>query len=144
MGTYRNLSLGQKIVTPAKTVTPATATIMTGLGGYTHPMFNDEEYAKAMPFGGMVIPGEMTLFLMGGLAEQSGIFDETVIGLVGLDKIRFKTPACAGDTLRLEMQVAAKRETSKGDKGLVTFGWVCRNQRQETVLEAEATFLLTL
>ena len=97
MGTYGDLKVGERIVTPGKTITHAATTIMTGLGGYTHPMFNDEEYCKAnTPFGGMVAPGEMTLFFMGGLAEASGIFDETVIALVGLDNIRFRYPTSPG------------------------------------------------
>ena len=145
MGTYGDLKVGERIVTPGKTITHAATTIMTGLGGYTHPMFNDEEYCKAnTPFEGMVAPGEMTLFFMGGLAEASGIFDETVIALVGLDNIRFRYPTRPGDTVRLEMQVKAKKETSQGDRGLVTFDWVCRNQRDEATVEAEATLLFKI
>ena len=142
MGMYQDVSVGEVIVTPGKTITEAAADIMTGFGGYIVPMFNDNEWAKKnTPFGGVIVPGEMTLFYMGGLAELSGRFDETVIALVGIDKVRFKTPVRPGDTVHLEMLIANKRLTSKGDKGLITFGWTCKNQDNDVVAEAEATLM---
>jgi acyl dehydratase len=145
MGSYNDLEIGEHIVTPGKTITHAAITIMTGLGGYTHPMFNDEEYCRVnTPFKSIVAPGEMILFFMGGLAETSGIFDDTVIALVGLDNIRFISPTHPQDTIRLEMEVKAKRETSGGNKGLVTFSWTCKNQHNQATVEANATLLFKI
>lgn len=43
----------------------------------------------------------------------------------------------AGDTIRVEVEVADKRETKKPDRGIVTYQHRVVNQRGETVLEAK-------
>jgi acyl dehydratase len=115
---------------------------MVGLAGFVLPLFNDEEYARTTIFGGRIAPGRLTLFVMGGLVEQTGLFEDTVIALVGLDNIRFRAPLRAGDTIRVEIEITAKKETSRSDRGLITHRETCRNQRGEIVVEAESTHLL--
>jgi len=41
-----------------------------------------------------------------------------------------------GDTIRVEVEVADKRETKKPDRGIVTYRHRVLNQRDEVVLEA--------
>ena len=46
-------------------------------------------------------------------------------------------PRCSeGDTIRVEIEVADKRETKKTDRGIVTYDHRVLNQRDEVVLEA--------
>jgi len=45
-------------------------------------------------------------------------------------------PVLAGDTIRVKVSVTAKRETSKPDRGIVTYTHRVTNQRGELVLEA--------
>ncbi|HEX78317.1 MAG TPA: dehydratase [Dehalococcoidia bacterium] len=139
---YEDFKVGDKFTTPGKTVTEAMITLMVGLGGFVAPLFNDEEYARTTPFQGRIAPGRLTLFLMGGLEEQTGIYEEGLIALVGIDKVRFKAPLRAGDTIRVEMEVVALRETKRPDAGLVTHISRCLNQRGEVIVEAEASHLM--
>jgi acyl dehydratase len=85
------------------------------------------------------LPGELVLLLLGGLAEQTGVFDETTLALTGLDAVRFRTPCLPGDRIRLEMEVVAKELSGSGRRGFLTLAWTCSNQRGETVLDARAT-----
>ena len=139
---YDDFRIGDKFTTPRKTVTEAMINIMVGLGGFVAPLFNDAEYARTTSFGSCIAPGRMTLFLMGGLEEQIGIYEESLVALVGLDGVKFKGPLRAGDTIRVELEIVAVRETSRPESGLVTHKSRCFNQRDELIVEAEASHLL--
>ncbi len=140
MSTFERLNLGDRFVTPQRTISEDAAAIIRR-AGYTHPLFTDPQYvARSTSFAGRPIPGELSLLFLGGLAEQTGLFDETTLALVSLDAVGFKTPALIGDTIRLEMEVIGKRRSGSGRRGFVTFAWTCRNQRDEIVLTARAAF----
>lgn len=139
MTAYDRLSLGDRFVTPAHAVSDEVATAIIRLAGYTHPLFTDPEHAAAS-FGGRPIPGELSLLLLGGMAERTGVFDATTLALVSLEAVEFRTPALVGDSIRLEMEVSGKRRSPSGRRGFVTFAWTCRNQRGDVVLTARAAF----
>ena len=46
-----------------------------------------------------------------------------------------------GDTIRTELEVVSKRETSAGDRGLVVFRDDVLNQRDEVVFQIDTTTL---
>jgi acyl dehydratase len=139
---FEDFMIGEKFKSPSKTITESAITMMIGLAGFTIPLFNDEEYAKKTPFGGRIAPGRLTLFVMGGLEEQTGIYDDTVIALVGLDKVRFKGPLRPGDTIHVESEVIDLKETSNPERGIMVHRSKCINQRGEVIIEAEATHLM--
>jgi len=139
---FEDFEIGEVFKSPAKTVSEGAIDMMVGLAGFTVPLFNDHEYAKNTVFGSRIAPGRLTLFIMGGLEEQIGIYDETVIALVGLDKIRFKAPLRAGDTIHVEFRVIDLKETSKPDRGLMVHRSRCINQRGEVLIENEAAHLM--
>ena len=139
---FEDFSIGDQYRTPAKTITEAAITIMIGLGGLTSPLFVDEEYARTTPFCSRIAPGRLTLLVMGGLEEQVGLYNETVIALLGLDKIRFKEPLRAGDTIHVEMEIVELKETSKPDRGIVVHRSTCLNQKGEVVVESETTHMI--
>ena len=144
MGKYfEEFNIGDKFVSPGKTLSQGAIDIMVGLGGFIIPLFNDEEYCKtSTPFGGRIVPGRLIVFIMGGLTEQTGIYEDTVIALVGLNNIRIKAPIRAGDTIRVEMEIIDKKETSRPDRGLLTHRETCINQRGEAIIEAEVLHLM--
>jgi acyl dehydratase len=51
-------------------------------------------------------------------------------------EIRIVGPVLAGDTLRVSVTVADKRETKRTDRGIVTYRHQVTNQRGEVVLDA--------
>lgn len=144
MSTYDDLAVGDSFETPSRTVDAETVRELVATGGYTHPLFTDEAYAAASPLGATPLPGQAVLLLMGGLVEQSGRFDETVIALTGLDRVGFRTPAFAGDTIRVAVTVEAKEPSRSGGRGTLVMQWACRNQRDELVAEATARMLFAL
>lgn len=140
MTTYDRLTVGSRFTTPDRMISEDVASRIVDMAGYTHPMFRDAAYvADSTTFKGRPIPGELSILFLGGLAEQTGVFDETTLALVSLDGVEFKTPALIGDTIHLEMEVSDKRRSRGGTRGFITFAWTCRNQRDEIVLTARAT-----
>lgn len=143
MGTYADLSVGDVFTSRSRAITKDEAADLVRIGGYVHPLFSDPEYARRTPLRRSPIPGEGVLHLMGGLVEQTGRFDDTVIALVGLDQVRFPAPAFGGDTLSVRVTVTAKEEKSAGTKGLMTMRWECLRGRI-VVCEATALMLFSL
>jgi acyl dehydratase len=139
---FEEFKIGDRFRTPAMTITEAAVTTMIGLAGLTSPLFVDEVYAKGTPFGTRIVPGRVTLLFMGGLEERLGLYDETVIALIGFDNIRFKAPLKAGDTIHVNMEIISLKETSKQDRGIVIHRSTCLNQRHETLLENDTTHII--
>jgi acyl dehydratase len=140
---WEDYKVGDKLTTPGRTVTDGMINIMAGLAGFKLPLFWDEEEAKKSIFGTRIAPGRITVLLMGGLEEQSQLWDdETMIALLGIDKVRITNPLKAGDTLRVEVEIIEKRETKNPERGIIIHRSICENQRDETVAQTEATHLL--
>jgi acyl dehydratase len=140
---FSDYAVGMRFAPRARTVTGTLVELLTALGGYTHPLFTDATYVEThSPFPASPLPGQAVLLLCGGLAEQSDAFDEHVVALVGFEEVAFRAAALPGDTLRLDMEVIEVEQSRKGDRGVVTLAWHCRNQRDETVLDARARMLV--
>jgi len=60
--------------------------------------------------------------------------EPSLMGLLDI-QCRFPKPTFIGDTLRVRVEVAAKNETSKPDRGVVAFRRQVLNQRGEVVVE---------
>lgn len=140
---WENYEIGVKFVTPGRTISEGMINIIVGLGGFTLPLFWDEEEAKKSTFGTRIAPGRLTLFFMGGLEEQCGFWDEeTMVALVGIDKVRITSPLKAGDTLKVYGEVIEKRETRNPGRGIIMHRSVCKNQNEDIVAETETTHLV--
>lgn len=133
MGTYDDLSVGDSFTTPSVSVTPAVAQSLIDTAGYTHPLFTDPAFAAASPFGKRPLPGQAVLLLMGGLVEQSGRFDDTVIALLGFDGVAFRAPAFEGDHLTVTVTVTAKE-----DRGVLVMNWNAHNATGDLLVESVA------
>lgn len=142
-GTYDALQIGEEFDTPSRAVEPADVATLIAVGGYTHPLFTDPAFAASTPLGRSPIPGEGVLHLMGGLVEQSGRFDDTVIALLGFSSVTFPSPAFAEDTLTVRVRVDGKQERSSGARGVLLMTWTCRNAAGNVVCEAAASMLFT-
>jgi acyl dehydratase len=99
-------------------------------------------FAAQTPFGARVAHGILTLAVSNGQQNLSGWFEGTALALLGLDRLRFTAPVKFGDTINTEMTVKQARESAKGDRGVVTFDVVVKNQRGEVVCTYEENVLM--
>ncbi len=134
--TFEEHEIGAVYETLARTVNDADLSAFVNLCGFNEPLFMDMEFvARESVFKGRPAPGAFTFCLSEGLVMQTGLIHGTGMSYLGSD-IRIVAPVLAGDTIRVKVVVAAKRETSKPDRGIVTYTHQVLNQRGELVLEA--------
>lgn len=140
---WEDFVVGEEFTTPGRTVGEGMINVIAGLGGYTLPFFWDEQAAKETVFGTRVAPGRVTLLMMGGLEEQGGFYDEeTLVAVVGLDKVRISSPLKHGDTLKVHGKLLEKREAKNPKHGIIVHQSTCVNQRGQVVATTESTHLI--
>jgi acyl dehydratase len=139
---FEEFRVGERYETLGRTVGDFEISSFVALAGFTEPLFMDQEYVRRESvFKARVAPGVLTFGLAEGLVLQTGILHGTGLALMSYD-VRVLAPVLAGDTIRVEIEVADKRETRKPDRGVVTFRHRVLNQRDEAVMEATVTRMI--
>jgi acyl dehydratase len=134
--TFEKHKVGDVYRTLARTVSETDIVNFVNQCGFTEPLFQDMEYVKRESvFGRRAAPGALTFSLSEGLVMQTGLIHGTGMAWLG-GELRIVAPVLEGDTIRVEVEVADKRETKKPDRGIVTYTHRVVNQRDELVLEA--------
>jgi acyl dehydratase len=132
---FDEYKIGATYTTLGRTVSETDIVNFVNLGGFTEPLFMDMEYvAKESVFGRRAAPGVMTFALSEGLVMQTGLIHGTGMAWLG-GEVKVTAPVLEGDTIRVEIEIADKRETKKPDRGIVTYKHRVLNQRGETVME---------
>jgi 3-hydroxybutyryl-CoA dehydratase len=139
---FEEFTVGQTFETASRTVDAGDVSLFAGLSGDFNPLHVDEEFARGTPFGGRVAHGILTLAISSGHQNQLGIFEGTTLALLGMDRLRFTGPVRLGDTVHTELRVKECRESSKPDRGVVTFEVAVRNQKGETVMQCDQSVLM--
>ena len=140
---YDEFTVGDRFTTPARTITEADIVLFAGLSGDYAPMHTDEEYAKDSIFGGRVAHGTLTFVLTTGLMfRMPHLYHETILGLLGIDNVRYLHPVRAGDTIHAEIEIISKRETSKPGRGVIVQRVTTRNAEEVDVVVCEFTNLI--
>jgi itaconyl-CoA hydratase len=125
-----------------RTVLEADNVWFTLLTLNTNPIHFDAAYAAGTEWGRPLVDSTFTLALVTGLSVVD--VSERAVNL-GWKEVRLPAPVFAGDTIRAETEVLAKRESaSRPGFGIVTVRTVGLNQRDETVIEFERTLLVPL
>lgn len=138
---YDEFNVGDVYTTASRTITEADVANFAGLSGDYNPLHTDEEFGKSTPFKGRIAHGMLCVSVATGLANQLGIFEGTSIALLSMT-IKYKGAVKFGDTIQLELKVAEKKETSKTDRGIVTFDTAIQNQNNESVVEGQWIVML--
>lgn len=110
------------------------------LGGYVHPLFTDPEYVEQSTFASRPWPGQALLLVMGGLLEQTGLFDELAVALVGYDSVGFVAPAFDGDVIKVEVEQTDLIPGRSFDVGL--FRCTAIRSDEQVLVETIMRFLL--
>jgi len=126
---------------PARTLTETDNTWFTLLTMNTHPLHFDAEYAKHSEFGKCIICSPLTVAIMVGMSVTD--VSQKAIANMGWTDIRMTHPLFAGDTLKAESAVLAKRESkSRPNAGLVTVKTSGFNQDDVLVCDFRRTILV--
>ncbi|HPC74796.1 MAG TPA: MaoC/PaaZ C-terminal domain-containing protein [Syntrophales bacterium] len=130
-------AVGEKMTSPARTVTETDIVNFAGLTGDWHPLHTDVEYAARTPFKGRIAHGMLTLsigmVLPFRLGPYSSYLPKSFIAFYGMEEVRFTAPTRIGDTIHCEVEVIDI--TDKGeDRGILTIRNQIKNQKGETVV----------
>ena len=141
--TFERFSVGQRFVHEVRrTVTEMDNLLFSTLTMNPAPIHIDHEYAKTTEFGRPLVNSLFTLGLVVGLSVQDTTFGTTV-GNLGFEETKFPKPVFAGDTIRVETEVAALRTSkSRPAQGIVTFVHTAFNQREEIVCTCRRVALM--
>ncbi len=131
---FEDFTPGRTYTTDRRTIGEADHVNFTTSFGFFEPLFMDREYvAQATPYGKPIVPGALTFSVAEGLTILSGILHGTGIALLGVE-LEVVKPVFIGDTVRVAIEVLARRETKKSNRGIVTFSHQVINQNNETVM----------
>lgn len=83
------------------------------------PLHLDAEFASETQFGQRLVNGLYTLSLAVGITIPDTT-DGTIVANLSYDNVEHPSPVFHSDTIRVQSTVADKRETSDGERGIVT------------------------
>jgi len=141
--TYEELKVGEVYRSRfGRTVLEADAVAHAMQTMNTNPIHFDAEYAATTEWERPLVDSTFTLALVTGLS----VADVSERGVnLGWREVRLPAPVFAGDTIRAETEVLAKRESrSRPGCGIVTVRTRGLNQRDEAVIEFERSIMLPL
>lgn len=104
------------------------------------PLHLDGEFAAESQFGERVVNGLYTMSLAVGLTIPETT-DGTIVANLSYDDVSHPAPVFHGDTIRARSTVTDKRETSDGERGVVTMHVEAFNGDDELVCAFDRTVL---
>lgn len=137
---FEDFALGQRFLSPSRTMTEATFLAFQAASGDNHPVHYDVEYCKARGMPGLLAHGFQTLIQT---APGAGLFpflvEDSLVGFLEQSS-RFLLPMYAGDTLYPALEV--DELTPNRTTGVVGLASTVHNQNGKLILEGRQRFLL--
>ena len=117
----------------SRTVTETDNLLISTLTHNPQPLHLDHEAARDSEFGKPLVNSCFTFSLAVGVSVGDTTLG-TLVANLGYDEVKFPKPVFVGDTLRIESEVVALRDSqSRPTAGIVTWEHRAFNQRGETV-----------
>lgn len=117
-----------------RTITETDNVLFTTMTHNPAQLHLDEEYCKTeTEYGQRLVNSCFTISLMVGISVHDTTLGTAVANL-GWDNVKFPKPIFHGDTIRIETEVKALRESkSRPRQGIVTFEHRAYNQNDDLV-----------
>jgi len=136
-----DFKVGEVYTTARITVTETHVVNWAGLTGDFYPLHMDKVYAEATSFGERLVHGPMIFALAVGLVAQAGFGGDSVIAWLGADNMRMKAPVRFGDTITVEVLIKEQKPTRDPARGVQTWLYTVKNQRDEVVMAFDYTMM---
>jgi 3-hydroxybutyryl-CoA dehydratase len=135
---YGEVKVGERFG-DSLTVTETHLVLGSGMFGDFNPLHVNEEFARQSRFGTRILHGPFTSALV---ASPVGMFFAGTAIAYLEHHCRFTAPVKPGDTLTTEWTVTEKLDKPKHKGGIIVMKGVTKNQRNETVLDADGKILV--
>jgi len=117
---YEEFEVGETFVhEKRRTVSERDNQVFCDMTMNQQPLHLDAEFAAETQFGERLVNGIYTMALATGLSIPDTT-DGTIVANLSYDDVEHPNPVFHGDTIRAESTVLDKRETSDGERGVVT------------------------
>jgi acyl dehydratase len=127
-----------------RTLTEMDNVLFSSLTMNTQPLHLNEDFAKNTQFGRRIVNGLFTMALAVGISV-SELTQGTIVANLGYENVKHPHPMYHGDTLYVETEILAKRESkSQPGRGIITMKHTGRNQDGITCLEVTRSALFLM
>lgn len=116
---FEAIEIGQRWTSTGRTLTEADLTLACMTSGDWHPIHADAEFAEKSLAGQRIFQGSYGLHVAMALATPFPDLGADVIGALGFSEWRYVAPLCIGDTVHVDVEIAAKRVTGQPGRGVV-------------------------
>lgn len=142
--TFDDIEVGERWYTDGRTFMEADIQNFVCQTGMFEELFiNMVALREESVFPRQVVPGVMTFAYAEGLfLNQMRFLRDTAMAFLGVTELRVVAPLFVNDTIRTEIVIAGKKETSKPDRGIITFHHFVYNEKDELVLEYKANRMI--
>ena len=130
---YEEVEVGERFATGGIVVTEAHVMGFAGLTGDFFDLHVDDEFARSLGYPRRVAHGILGLAIVDGLKNRADTRFQAVASLGW--NWKFSRPIFIGDRIHAEIEVQAKRETRRSDRGILTLAFRVKNQAGEVVQE---------
>ncbi len=139
---FEDFAPDQTFESTGRTITEADLTMFSMLSGDWNPIHSDAEFAKSTRYGQRVVHGVLGMAIATGMLHALGIFERSVVAMLGFRDWKFKEPILVGDTIRLELTITAVERGKSGRTGRVGRRFQLINQRGAVIQEGESDVLV--
>jgi acyl dehydratase len=139
---FEEFQVGQKVVTPGRTVTETDIVSFAGLSGDFNTIHTDAIYSASTPFGQRVAHGLLGLAIASGLIMRTGVLEGTVLAFREITEWKFSRPIFIGDTVHAEIEVVETKALPRMGGGSVLVEVNLKNQSAETVMKGRWSVLV--
>lgn len=142
---YEDFEIGMKFDSPDRTITENDVMMFAEISGDYHPLHTDEEYGKKTRFGKRVAHGMLGISVATGLMGQTGVFEDSVIAMLGINNWAFLGPIFIGDTLSVRFTITEKRSSKSNSKaGIVNRYFELINQHGEIIQKGDMPVMVKI
>jgi len=139
---FEEFSVGQHIISTARTVTESDVVTFAGLSGDFNQLHTDAEFSKNTPFGKRVAHGLLGIAIASGLAMRTGVLEGTVLAFREINEWKFSKPIYIGDTVHVELVVKETKALPRLGGGSVIIELSVKNQHEEVTMKGLWTVLV--
>jgi 3-hydroxybutyryl-CoA dehydratase len=139
---FEEFSVGQHIISTARTVTESDVVTFAGLSGDYNQIHTDAEFSKNTPFSQRVAHGLLGIAIASGLVMRTGVLEGTVLAFREINEWKFSKPIYIGDTVHVEVDVKETKSLPRLGGGSVIIQLSVKNQLEEIIMKGLWTVLV--
>ena len=139
--TYEDLNVGDYFYTGNIDITETHIVNFAGISGDFFDVHMDKEFARGKGFTDKIAHGLLILSLVDGLKNRAPVKLNAIASL-GWEKWEFKAPVCAGESIFCKITIAAKRKTSRNDRGIAKLFFEVYNHERMLVQSGTNNLLI--